>query len=372
MPVIATIKRRVNDLRHGRPVVDHALRTVEHYGKVNGSLQAGAVTYFAFLSFFPILALSFAVVGWVARVYPDAEQNLVDAINQVLPGIVGDGDDQVQLSDIESAAPGIFSIGLLTLLYSGLGWLSGMRTALLAVFEQPAREHPNFLVGKLRDLVALVALGVILMLSVAVSGVVTSLSKNILEALDLGLGLEPAVWVLAVVIGLVANTVLFFVFFRLLGEPDAPARSLWSGALLGAVGFEVLKQLSRFLLSATASQPAFQAFGIALVLVVWINYFSRVVVYAASWAHTSAEARAVTDARRRAELTVEGPSVGPAVADAVGEAVAEAVDAPAPRRTPEPARGRSSVVHDNRGRIALVAGGSAALALAAVLRRRKS
>ena len=39
-----------------------------------------------------------------------------------------------------------------------------------------------------------------------------------------------------------------------------------------------------------------QPTGIALILLVWINYFSRVVVLAACWAHTSPEARAIRDA----------------------------------------------------------------------------
>ncbi len=50
---------RFNTLRKRRPAVDHVVRMVQHYGTVNGNLQAGAVTYFAFLSFFPILALGF-------------------------------------------------------------------------------------------------------------------------------------------------------------------------------------------------------------------------------------------------------------------------------------------------------------------------
>ncbi len=66
-----------------------------HYGEVNGSAQAGAVTYYGFLSFFPILALAFFVVGYVARVYPAAQDNLVAAIQQVLPGIVGNGQGEI-------------------------------------------------------------------------------------------------------------------------------------------------------------------------------------------------------------------------------------------------------------------------------------
>ena len=56
-----------------------------------------------------------------------------------------------------------------------------------------------------------------------------------------------------------------------------------------AIGAELLKWLSSFLIGLTKEQPAFQAFGIALILLVWINYFSRVVVYAAAWAFTTVQ-----------------------------------------------------------------------------------
>ncbi len=291
MSLVSAAGGRLAGLRRRRPVVDHLVRTVGHYGRVNGDALAAAVTYFAFLSFFPILALAFAIFGQVAKVYSRAEDTLVDAANSVLPGLVG-GRSGVSLESLQAAAPGIFSVGIVLTLYSGLGWLSGMRQALVAVFEEPPRERPGFVAGKLRDILALLTLGSVLILSVAVSGVATKLLTPILDALSLGPVAGVLLWILALVLGLAANAVLFFAFFRLLAAPEIPSRSLWSGALLGAVAFELLKQLSTYLLKATASSDAFQAFGIALILVVWINYFSRVVVYAASWAHTSPEARA--------------------------------------------------------------------------------
>ena len=36
--------------------------------------------------------------------------------------------------------------------------------------------------------------------------------------------------------------------FRLLAAPGLPWRAMWSGALLGAVGFEILKQISTLLI----------------------------------------------------------------------------------------------------------------------------
>lgn len=290
-----SVTTKVEEVRRRRPFVDHLVRMVQHYGEVKGNVQAGAVTYFAFLSFFPILALAFFVVGLIAHVYPDVQGQLVKAINGVLPGLVGEKPNRISLSTIQSSASTVGIIGLVGVLYSGLGWLSGMRDALLVVLDLPAKEQPSFIGGKIRDLVTLVAIGVVLIVSVSLSSIVVGFSQQILDLFGLGSALAPLVWVLGVALGLAANALLFFAMFKLLAEPQIPTRSLWSGAILGALGFEVLKLLSGFLISQTSKQPAFQAFGIALVLLVWINYFTRVVLYAASWADTSREARAVHD-----------------------------------------------------------------------------
>ncbi|KQW49901.1 ribonuclease BN [Nocardioides sp. Root1257] len=302
-------KERLAELRRRRPLVDHAVRMQEHYGAVKAGQQAGAVTYFAFLSFFPILALAFFVVGWISKVYPDAEQNLTDALNSVMPGLIGTSDGQIQLDDIQKAAATLGIIGAVVLLYSGLGWLAAMRDALVVVFEVPAKEQPNFVFGKLRDLLTLALIGVILLVSVAVAGFVGGFSKDVLDWVHLGEELSWLVTLLTIVLGLGANMLLFFSMFVLLAEPHTPRRSLWSGALLGAIAFEVLKQLSTILFRSTQGNPAFQAFGIALIVLVWINYFSRVVMYAAAWAHTSREARAARP--EPVAAPVEGPPSPP-------------------------------------------------------------
>ena len=354
MALIASVKEKVAEVRERRPFIDHLVRMIEHYGNVNGSALAAAVTYFAFLSFFPILALSFAVIGLVTRAYPRADDDLISALNDVLPGLVGPPDG-IDLATFQDNAPGLLSIGLLLALYSGLGWLSGMRTALIAVFEEPEREQPNFVVGKVRDLLALLTLGSVLIVSVAVSGVATKIATPILDFLGLGAGAEPLLWAFALVLGLASSTLLFFAFFRLLASPNVPTRSLRSGAMLGAVAFELLKQLSTVLLQATREQPAVQAFGIALILLVWINYFSRVVVFAASWAHTSPEARAAREASLVAEQTVEGPRIDL-------EAAADVV-----RRPDAPAAGPAA----SSPRAAFAVGAATTLGLVALLRRRR-
>ena len=365
--LIARAKGALAGARSRSPLADHLVRMQSHYGKVNGSAQAGAVTYFAFLSFFPILALAFFVVGYIAKVYASARADLVTAITDVLPGIIatqqpdGTMTAGISLDSIERAATTVGILGLFGVIYSGLGWLSGMRSALQIVFEMPKSQQPSFVIGKLRDLATLLVIGLTLLLSVAVTAGVVGFSDRILDLVGLGHELTWLVKVVGVLVGLAANMLLFYALFRLLARPREPRRALGQGALLGALGFEVLKFASSYLLKLTQNQPAFQAFGIALVLLVWINYFSRIVMYAAAWAHTSRPARRHRDAqappvtpdaqalRSRVEASRAGVPVVP-----VGAAANER----APAQTgPDP-------------RLAFGAGAATALGLVALVRRR--
>lgn len=347
------MKQRLAALRERYAWFDHVLRMQEHYGSVKAGQQAGAVTYFAFLSFFPVLALSFFVVGLVSNVYPEARDNLVTAIDSVLPNIVGDDEGEISLKDIRTFSGLAGLIGLAGVLYSGLAWVSALRDALLTVFETPARERPSFVIGKLRDLVTLATIGLVLIVSVAVAGFVSGFSEDILGYLNLNEDFSWLVRVIALVLGLAANSVLFYSVFRLLAEPEPPHRSLWQGALLGAVGFEVLKQISTLLLASTKDQPAFQAFGIALILVVWINYFSRLILYAATWAYTTTESRERREAEQEPPAPVQGPAT-PALAARHESAVA-LVEPAGPRRT---------------WVAPFAAGSAAALALVAALKKK--
>jgi membrane protein len=333
--------------RERSPLLDHAVRTAEHYGRVDGNGLAGSVTYYAFLSFFPILAIAFFVVGLVARLYPQARDNLVTAIDALLPHILGNADGEIHLSTIQNAAGTAGFFGLVGLLYSGLGWLSAMRQALEEVFEMPRSQYPGFVAGKLRDLASLVVVGLVLVLTVAVTGVTGAASTWLLDLVGLGHELAWVVLVLGVAVGVGADTVLFATLFRMLARPVTPRGALWQGALLGGVGFEVLKLSSTLLLASTRGRPAFQALGIALILVVWINYFSRVVMLAAAWAHTSVSARAAS-ARSRVPAREDAARVE---AGTVGGSAR-----PAPRIDP---------------RVAFGAGAAAALGLVAMLRRRR-
>ena len=111
--VVDRVKGRVAEAAAAPPRVDHAVRTQEHYGATKASQQAGAVTYFGFLSVFPVLALAFFVVGWVAKVFPDAQDTLVDGDRADVPRADRRrATTRSSSSDIENSAATVGLIGL--------------------------------------------------------------------------------------------------------------------------------------------------------------------------------------------------------------------------------------------------------------------
>ena len=99
---MASIKERIAGLRERYGWIDHVVRMQEHFGSVKAGQQAGAITYFAFLSFFPILALAFFTVGVVSTVVDGADDALRSAIESLFPRMIGPGEGQLQLSDFRT------------------------------------------------------------------------------------------------------------------------------------------------------------------------------------------------------------------------------------------------------------------------------
>lgn len=284
----------VAEVRARRPLVDRAVRTQERYTEVEAGQHAGAVTYYAFLSFFPVLALAVFVVGVLSNIYAQAQADLAEAIEQVMPGLLGSDPGEISLAQVRRFSGWAAIGGLAGVLYAGLGWVGATRLALEAVFGTLPEHRPNIVLVKLRDLLALALLGAVLFVSVIVSGLVTGFSEDVLDWLGADRALDWVLVALTRLAGIGVNVVLFYALFRL-GRPRVPGRSLWGGALLGGLAFEVMKAVSFLLLASAKGSPAFQAFGTALIVLVWINYFARVVLYAAAWAWASPRARAARE-----------------------------------------------------------------------------
>ncbi len=285
---MADLAAKISSLRAKWPWFDHAVATIEHYSHVNGNLLAGGVTYFGFLSFFPILALGFAVAGWISAVYPAANDTLTTAIQQVFPGIVSTepAPGKISLQQVQNSSPAVGIIGLAGILYAGLGWITALRQAMAAVFCADIADKPNLIKGKLIDLAMLVLIGTVLVVSVAFSSLVSALAGWFADLIGLGDIIGAVIlFLVGTTLAIAASTILFFVIYRLLGRSAVPPAGLWSGALVAAIGFEILKLVVVNIVGGVGGS-AFAPLALAITLLVWINYFARLSVYGAAWSFT--------------------------------------------------------------------------------------
>ncbi|MEU9127367.1 YihY/virulence factor BrkB family protein [Kitasatospora sp. NPDC048540] len=255
-----------------------AWRTFAHVTEVKGNRLAGAITYFGFLALFPLLTVALAIA---VAVLSDAQvQDLQDDIAKQVPGLA----DSLGLSSLVANAATVGVISGLVLLYSGLGWVDTMRGAIRDVWRL-ADEPGNALVLKAKDCLVLVGLGVVCLFSLGASAGATALARRIADWLGLGGGSGRAVLtVLGLLIAVAADLLLFAYllgpFPRITGQSR---RALLQGALLGAVGFELLKLLLSSYLGSVAGKSLYGAFGVPVALLLWMNFVSRLTLYCAAW-----------------------------------------------------------------------------------------
>ncbi|GAA4211057.1 inner membrane protein YhjD [Streptosporangium oxazolinicum] len=264
--------------------LDHLVRTFQRYQIQAGDRLAGAVSYFAFLSFFPIIALAFAVFGYFLSTRPGATEALETAINQYLPGLAA----RLPIKQIAESRTSAGVIGLLGLLYAGLGAIDALRGALREI--SMTTEAPlNFFLAKLRDLAALVTVGTTMVTSVLVAGFATQATGVVAGWFGLSGSLvaTATIWLAGLAVSVLTDVVVFLVILRGLGRSRQPLRVLLRGALLGAAGFALLKQLAALILSGTLNNPVYGVFAVVVGLLVWINLSARVIMYAAAWTATA-------------------------------------------------------------------------------------
>ncbi|HET9255473.1 MAG TPA: YhjD/YihY/BrkB family envelope integrity protein, partial [Pseudonocardiaceae bacterium] len=139
------------------PALDRLMRAGQAYSVHHGDHYAAAITFFSVLSLTPLLMIAFATVGFVLAGNPELLSQLQTQISTAAPPGLGPILNNVIQGAIDSRR-GVGIIGLLGALYTGLGWMSNLREALTAQWDQPP-ESAGFLRTKLVDLLALLGLG---------------------------------------------------------------------------------------------------------------------------------------------------------------------------------------------------------------------
>lgn len=278
---------RLEQLRARYGWLDHLIRAGARYTDHHGDHYAAAITFFSILSLVPLLMIAFAVAGYVLFLNPNLLDEIRDAINAALPPSMADTINPI-IDQAIAQRNTVAAFGLLAALYSGIGWMTNLREALSEQWAQTP-QPPALPKRLLFDLVALFGLGIALVGSFAITGAAGGFAADLLALV----GLADQGWaqfllqLLSLVLGLLANFLVFLWVIARLPRQHTPIHSAVKAALLGAVGFEILKRVMTFYLAGITNTPSGAVFGSLLGLLVFINFVSRFILFVTAWAATA-------------------------------------------------------------------------------------
>lgn len=281
----------VDKVRERAPVVDHIMRMLARFGSEGGNQFSAGITYFSVMAIFPLAMITFAALAFVLVSRPDLLQQIQDQIAGSLPQDIGSTVNQVIDQAIEQRGA-VAGIGGLTALWSGLGWMNNLRAGVSAMWRIDPNAGGNFVVKKLADLVALIGMLLALIIAFGVTAIGSSgLTRQVLEWVGIeGFpGMSYVIFAVGLLVGILANFLVFLWILMALPRTKVPRRSGMQAAFIGALIFEVIKQLSTVIFGALLGNPAGAVFGpvIGLMLIFYLVW--RVVLYLSAWAATTRE-----------------------------------------------------------------------------------
>jgi YihY family inner membrane protein len=263
---------RVDAFQRRHRSVGFPLAVVYKFVDDQGAYLTALITYFGFLSLFPLLLLMVTVLGYLLAGDAGLRDRLVDSALSRFP-VMGD-EIAENVTTLEGNRVALV-VGILVSLYGGLGVAQALQAAFNRVWAVPRNARPNPLLARLRSSAMLLVIGAGVLASTVLSAV--SAGADTLGEVGVGLG------VLVALVGVAVNAGLFLLAFRLLTARDVP----WAAHLPGAVGAAVVWQLLQlggayYVRHALAGASAtYGAFGVVLGLIAWIYLGSLVVVLAA-------------------------------------------------------------------------------------------
>ncbi|NED13548.1 YihY/virulence factor BrkB family protein [Streptomyces sp. SID9124] len=311
LPVIGPLVSRLMET--------HAWRSYETLVRVHWARLAAAITFISFLALFPLIAVG-AAIG--AALLSDRQLDKIEhKIAEQVPGI----SDQLGIDSLVAHAGTVGLVAGALLLFTGIGWIGSMRDCLRAVWEMDDLDEGNPVVRKIKDAGVLFGLGGAALVTLAISSVGSVAVGWVADLLNIpenGAG-GVLLRIAALLVGVAADFLLLLYLLTLLPGVEPPRRRLMVAALLGAVGFELLKLLLGSYMRGVASKSMYGAFGVPIALLLWINFTAKLLLFCAAWTATpSKEDDPAVDAEEdpapaaRRVTGEDGDASGPAAASA--------------------------------------------------------
>ena len=277
-----------------------------------GWLASAGIAYYMALSFFPLLMVLVAGLGWVIEwtdVGQDAQRQLLAAIEQqASPNLA----DQVKrmLQVVSDRAPTGGQIGFVVLIISAIAIFAQLDAALDRIWKLPTDPHEGWLawIGRLlfqrlKALGMLICIGGFIILATVASTVFSMIWSATQSAIELNVGIGPWVrWAIGLGINLLLNVLAFMMIYKVLPRPRIRWRDALWGGLFAALLWETGRQALAAYLTRLNYPSAYGVIGSFLAVMLWAYYASLVVLLGAEYV------RVITDEYREAQqMRIEMP-----------------------------------------------------------------
>jgi YihY family inner membrane protein len=232
-----------------------AVATFKKFSEDRSTNLAAMVAFWGFFSIFPLFLVLITLLAWFL---PAADKNdVLGHVAKMLPLL-----DPSTVRGL-TGAWWAFAIGLVSALWSGTGVVRTLQFAFDSVAELPYHERPGLLKQTLRSLWVLATVGVGLVLTTLLSGLIASSASGV----HLGVLGHIGGYVLAALL----DVGIFVAAFRLLSERPGSTRGVLPGALLSGIAFFVLQELSALIVShyLQNAQSTYGHFATVITILWW-------------------------------------------------------------------------------------------------------
>lgn len=256
---------RLDRFQRRHPGAGFPIAVLYKYFDDSGGYLAALITYYGFLSLFPLLLLASTILGFVLSGDPSAQQAVLHSALRQFPVI---GSQLKEPGRIGGGLTGVL-VGGLGALYGGLGVAMAAQNAMNIAWTVPKNNRPNPIKGRGRALLLLGTVGLAV------------LGTTVLSALGGGAGpFGAGLRVVALVASVLLNTVVFILAFRIATTRVLTARQVAPGAVTAAIIWQLLQSfgatyVNHVVKSASATNSIF---ALVLGLISFIYLASVAVV----------------------------------------------------------------------------------------------
>jgi uncharacterized BrkB/YihY/UPF0761 family membrane protein len=246
------------EIRRRSDFADAIVETLDGFRRHLTSRNAAVLTYYGFLTIFPLFLAATTILGFVLENDPSLRDEIVDSALSQIP-IVGQ-----QIADNSSGGLNgswwALIIGLGAALWGSLKAFVGVQSAYDDTWEIGIDDRANGAAKRGRALVGLAVIGGAQVGTVALAAVVDRA------------GLPRIGQILIVLGGLAINIVVVGAMYRFLTSANVTWQILWPGAVCCGCVYTVLQFVGTAIATrALDSASAYGAFAATLALLSWLS-----------------------------------------------------------------------------------------------------